>query len=235
MEDLEKEQKQKEKNRLKYEKSKEKIKQYYLDNKESILEKMKSAPDYKEKVKEKNQKMREYKTEWARQKRQKANERQRIWWEKNKDKMSGLSREKYLKRKMSKEGGNKEKELEYLSPMKKNQLIEWAVEFVSRVEARRGLVSFEELFGELLGIAFYIPTNEKQDDTIEGQLTQIWNDVKFLANGFKKDLDGEMSDEFYNEMRDKGICRYCEVNKIECTNNTCYKCKSLMIYLNKLG
>lgn len=215
------------KNRKKYESRKHWHEKYYLENREKILEKMKSAPDYKEKLKDKNQRMREYKTEWARKKR----ESDKRWRDENKQKISDKNKLDYLKRK---EMNNKLGDIKYLSKISKIELIKWAVEFVERVERRKGLVSFEELFGELLGIAFYLPSSCRETDTIGEQLTKMWVDVKYFANSFKKELGG-ISDEFYDEMKSKGICRYCEVSKIQCSHNVCYKCRSLMIYIDKLG
>ena len=192
---------------IRYQRNKDLLKKYYEDNREAILERIKSSPDYKEKVKKRNDKMKEYKRKW------------------HQERKNGIK---------SKKVDPVVKRPEHLSPMTKLDLIMWAIEFVNRVESRRGLVSFEELFGEMINIAFYIPTSEREDkDTIGVQLTKIWADVKYFATHFKKDING-LDPEVVRELKVRNLCKYCESSKIVNTHNTCAKCRNIMIYISKL-
>lgn len=203
-----------------YQRSKDKFKEYYEFNKEVISNKHKEryqdVKKDKEKYEERLRKSRESRRKYREQNREKLKESDRRRYEKNK-----------LKEKLPRP--------EYFSPITRMELIQWTVDFVDRIEKRKGLISFEELFGELLDIAFYIPTTEKERDQDVGeQLMVIWGDVKHFANAFRKELTGFDWDNIY-DLKLNGMCKYCEKSSIVNSHNTCSKCKGIMLYIDKLG
>lgn len=205
------------KGREKYHANKEKFKRYYEKNKEVISnknrERFKDIKNDKEKYEERLRGNRENKRRYRLE---------------NKEKLKKKDKERYEKNKLL----LLERTPEYLTPMGKIELIKKAIEFVNRVEKRNGLVSFEELFGELLDIAFYLPTSNYESQSVGEQLSKIWDDVKFFANTFSKKLNPDFD---YSESKSKNLCKYCETNPITNTSNACGKCRTIEIYINRLN
>lgn len=214
------EEKKKRKNKEKYLRRKDKAKEYYEKNKDLIAEK----------TKDRNKMLKENKEKYD-EKLKKSREAKRRYREKNKDKIRKSDNERYQNRVISRK---KFENHEYISQINRLDLIKKAVDFVNKVESRNGLLSFEELFGELLDISFYLPSGTYDDLPITQQLYDIWYDVKHFANAFEKDLGGFDWDRF-KELRKLGLCRYCEKDAIVNTHNTCSKCRGIMVYIEKLG
>lgn len=170
-----------------YQRSKDKFKNYYEMNKEVISNKHKERfqdiKNDKEKYEERLRRNRENKRRYRLE---------------NKEKLKKKDKERYEKNKLL----LLERTPEYLTPMGKIELIKKAIEFVNRVEKRNGLVSFEELFGELLDIAFYLPTSNYVSQSVGEQLSKIWDDVKFFANTFSKKLNPDFD---YSESKSKNL------------------------------
>ena len=156
--------------------------------------------------------------------------KRKAYRELNRDKIRAYDRErlKIIKEKESL------RDRDYKTRLSKIDVIKLAVEFVDRIEKRKGLISFEELFGELLDIAFYIPSGACDDLPVSQQLYDIWCDVKHFANPFEKEL-GEVDWDRYKELVKLGLCKYCEKGVIVNRYNTCSKCRGIMVYINKLG
>lgn len=183
----------------------------------------------------------EKKNESERKKRNES-ERKKRYREKNRDEINRRNRDWYSRNKsrLKEINENKKALIEKNAPncvskITRLGLIEWAVEFVNRVESRRGMVNFEELFGELLDISFYIPTRESEEhQDVNEQLMTIWNDVKHFANAFKKELVEPDLDRLY-ELKKNRLCKFCEMGGISNTHNTCTRCRGIMRYIEKLG
>jgi len=209
------EEKKKRKNKEKYLRRKDKAKEYYEKNKDLIAEKQKERNKM---LKENDEKLK------------KRREAKRRYKEKNKEKIRKSDKERYQNRVVSRK---KFENHEYISQINRLDLIKKAVDFVNKVESRNGLLSFEELFGELLDISFYLPSNTYDDLPAAQQLYDIWCGVKYFANAFEKDL-GEFDCNRFKELGKLGLCRYCEKSAIVNKYNTCSRCKGIMVYIDKL-
>ena len=157
--------------------------------------------------------------------------KRKAYRELNRDKIRASDKER-IKRIKEKESL---RDRDYKTRLSKIDVIKWAVEFVDRIEKRNGLISFEELFGELLDIAFYIPTSENErHQEIGVQLMIIWGDVRFFAKSFSKELNGFDEDKV-KLLYEMNICKYCEKNKIRDANRkACGKCCTIMSYMNNI-
>lgn len=183
-----------------------------------------------EEKKKRSERSRETRKRYREQNRDIINKRNRDWRSRNKSRLKELREvNENMKALIEKNAPN------CMSKITRLELIEWAVEFVNRVESRKGMVSFEELFGELLDISFYIPTRESEEcQDVNEQLMVIWNDVKHFANAFKKELVEPDLDRLY-ELRRNRLCKFCEIGSIVNTHNTCSRCRGIMVYINRLG
>ena len=196
-----------------YESNKDSFKKYYEENKELIAtkskERLQNIKEDKEKYEERLRKSRENKRRYRQQ---------------NKEKIKEMDKMRYERDKQRYEMGEI-----YISPIAKCDLIDKAVQFVDKVEKRKGLVSFEELFGELLDIAFYLPSCNYDKKSVSEQMTDIWEDVKYFAKNFK----GKGTTFDYSELKSKNLCKYCVVSPITNTNNCCSRCRNIEQHINK--
>jgi len=173
---------------------------------------------------------REYRKRYSEQNRDIINKRNRDWRSRNKSRLKELKEiNENRKALIEKNAPN------CMSKITRLELIEWAVEFVNKVENRRGMVNFEELFGELLDISFYIPTRESEEhQDVNEQLMIIWNDVKQFANAFKKELVEPDLDRL-KELKKNRLCKFCEIGSISNRHNVCNRCRGIMKYIVQLG
>ena len=151
-------------------------------------------------------------------------ENKKRYRQQNKEKIKEMDKNRYDKDKKRYQNGEI-----YVSPITKCDLIDKAVQFVDKVEKRKGLVSFEELFGELLDIAFYLPSCNYDKKSVSEQMTDIWEDVKYFAKNFK----GKGTTFDYSELKSKNLCKYCVVSPITNTNNCCSRCRNIEQHINK--
>lgn len=198
---------------FKRERAKRLMREYYQRNKELFAKKNRERFQALKKDKEKYE-----------ERLRKAREDKKRYRQGNKEKIKELDRMRYEKDKQRYASG----EL-YVSPITKCDLIDKAVQFVEKVEKRKGLVSFEELFGELLDIAFYLPSSNYDKKSVGEQMTEIWRDVKYFAKSFK----GKGVKFDYSEARSKNLCKYCEESLITNTNNCCHRCRNIEQHITK--